>query len=59
MLFSDVNLNKCSQSGLIEFLFHILDPACNYSEDERRSALKCAVPCSKLVSNINLVRLLN
>jgi len=55
MLFSDINLDKALTVGVIELLFHILDPVANYTIEERRGALKSTLPCSRFSQVTNIV----
>lgn len=56
MLFSDINLDKALQVGIVDLLFHILDPSTNYTVEERRGALKSTLPCSRFSQVTNVVR---
>jgi len=56
MLFSDINLDKALQVGVVDLLFHILDPVSNYTVEERRGALKSTLPCSRFIQVTNTVK---
>jgi len=55
MLFSDVNLDKAMKTGVLDMIMYILDPANNYTIDEKKGALKCTLPCSRFSSTVNVV----
>ncbi len=58
MLFSDVNLDKAMKTGVLDMIMYILDPANNYTVDEKKGALKCTLPCSRFSSTVNIVNYL-